>query len=383
MLNMMESEVQIGTFIRQPQGFRAFVPAEFPACIRMDWSRELLAKHTQAIYVLGRLDEIARLLPDRDVFMEMFVRKDAATSSQIEGTQASMTDAIEANNVLPGSSVPMDVDDILHYIKALNYGLLRLKELPLSLRLVRELHEILMTRARASHFVTPGEFRRSQNWIGGRSIERARFVPPPVLDMQIALGDWEKYLTDEHNDLPIIKAALLHAQFETIHPFLDGNGRTGRLLLTMYFCSLNLLQAPILYLSSEFKNQQDVYYELLHAYHQGQVETWVDFFVDVVLNTAESSIKTCRKIMEVRERDLDRVRQLGAATAPQTLEVIKHLYRTPRIGVEDVIDWTGYTRAGAYKMLHRLEQLGILIRAADNKKKYEYREYLDLFLETD
>lgn len=379
---MSENEIQIGMLIRQPQGFKAFVPAEFPACIRINWSRELLAKHTQAIYVLGRLDEIARLLPDRDTFLEMFVRKDAATSSQIEGTQASMTDAIEADNVLPGSSVPMDVDDILHYIKALNYGLARLPELPLSLRFVRELHEILMTRARASHFATPGEFRRSQNWIGGRDIERARFVPPPVSDMKMALDDWEKYLTDESNDLPIIKAALLHAQFETIHPFLDGNGRTGRLLLTMYFCSLNLLQAPILYLSSEFKNQQNLYYELLHAYHRGQVEQWVDFFMDVVLDTAESSIQTCRRIMKMRERDLDKVRQLGAATAPQTLEVIKHLYKTPRIGVEDVISWTGYTRAGAYKMLHRLEEMGILQRAADNKKKYEYREYLDLFVET-
>ncbi len=380
---MMENELKIGTLIRQPHGFRAFVPAEFPACIRIDWSREMIAKHTQMIYLLGRLDEIARLLPDRDAFLEMFVRKDAATSSQIEGTMASMVDAVEAVNVQPGETVPADVDDILHYIKALNYGLRRVQELPLSLRLIRELHEILMTRARSSHFACPGEFRRTQNWIGGRDIERARFVPPPVPEMQVALGDWEKYLHDDQNDLPLIKAALLHAQFETIHPFLDGNGRTGRMLLTIYFTQLHLLQVPILYLSSAFKNQQDLYYTLLEAYHHGQVEEWVDFFLDAVGATATSSIETCRRIIALREEDLDKVRSLGQAAAPQTLAVIKNLYRVPRIGLEDIVAWTGYSRQGAYKMLHRLEQLGILEPAADNKKKYVYQRYLELFLETD
>ena len=245
-------ELQIGNSIQQPQGFKAFIPAPFPPSKKVVLSSGLTKKLDQATRLIGKLDGVTQLLPEKDFFILMFIRKDASSSSQIEGTQATMMDAIEAESTERPSLLPPDVDDILHYINALNYGLMRLEDLPLSLRLINELHKELMVGARASHNAFPGEFRRSQNWINGTNPSNAKYVPPPVEEMKRALNDFEKFMLSDGHYLPLIKAGLIHAQFETIHPFTDGNGRTGRMLVTMYLWHEKLLEIPVLYLSLVF-----------------------------------------------------------------------------------------------------------------------------------
>ena len=247
-------KIEIGQNIKQIQGFSAFVPHSFPPKGILELSQAILIKAAEADRLIGKLDGITHTLPDVEFFLSMFVAKDATSSSQIEGTKASMADAIEMN---AGVAIKKtDADDILFYIKALNYGIERLKEFSLSLRLIREIHSQLMTDARATHFADPGEFRKSQNWIGGTTPNNASFVPPTVGEMNKALNDLEKFLHNEKLTLPLIHTALTHAQFETIHPFLDGNGRTGRLLITMLLCHRNMLERPVLFLSSYFKKHQ-------------------------------------------------------------------------------------------------------------------------------
>ena len=239
---------RIGRLVQQPEGFKAFIPYDFPPEQELELPLAIQKKHAEAMRLIGKLDGITALLPDINYFLEMFVRRDASSSSQIEGTRATLSDAIEAMNVEPGTNQPDDVDDILHYIDALNYGLKRAHEFPFTLRFIRELHEKLMTGARTTHNAFPGEFRRTQNWIGGTMPSNARFVPPPVKDMNRALDDFEKFIHTDDNYLPLVKAGMLHAQFETIHPFTDGNGRTGRMIVTMFLWHQKLLEAPVLYL---------------------------------------------------------------------------------------------------------------------------------------
>lgn len=379
---------KIGRLVQQPQGFRAFIPYAFPPREELEISANLQQKHAEAMRLIGKLDGITALLPEIDYFLEMFVRRDASSSSQIEGTQATMADAIEAINVDHSSKLPDDVDDILHYIDALNYGLQRAKNFPFTLRFICELHGKLMTDARTTHASFPGEFRRTQNWIGGTSPANARFVPPPVVDMKNALDDFEKFIHADDGYLPLIKAGMLHAQFETIHPFVDGNGRTGRMIITMFLWHQKLLEAPVLYLSSYFKKHQEVYYEKLNGYHSenGDIEEWLDFFLDGVIDIAKSSIETCRKITEIRERDMRKIQQLGKTAAPKTLAMLRLLYRMPTVGIADVIKETGYSRQGAYNMIERLMDMEILVPIKSDGEygqKYAYKDYLDLFKDTD
>ena len=386
MTKISNKNPRIGVYRPQPEGFKAFVLESFPPKDTLVFSSAIQQKHAEAMRLLGKLDGITALLPDRDYFLEMFVRKDASSSSQIEGTQASISDAIEALNIERRNDLPQDVDDILHYIEALNYGLERAKDFPFSLRFIRELHEKLMIGARNTHNSFPGEFRRTQNWIGGTRPDSARFVPPPVREMNQALDDLEKFIHADDEYLPLIKAGLLHAQFETIHPFLDGNGRTGRMLVTMFLWHRRLLEMPVLYLSTYFKKHQESYYEKLNAYHSesGNVEEWVEFFLDGVLDTANSSIETCKKITELRERDMRKVQKLGKATAPKTLDMIRFLYKVPTVGIADVVNQTGYSRPSAYKLIDRLVGMNILYPADENDgygKKYTYKDYIEIFTE--
>lgn len=386
MTKISSKNPRIGVYRPQPEGFKAFVLEPFPPKDTLVFSSAIQQKHAEAMRLLGKLDGITALLPDRDYFLEMFVRKDASSSSQIEGTQASISDAIEALNIERRNNLPQDVDDILHYIEALNYGLERAKDFPFSLRFIRELHEKLMTGARNTHNPFPGEFRRTQNWIGGTRPDNARFVPPPIREMNQALNDLEKFIHADDEYLPLIKAGLLHAQFETIHPFLDGNGRTGRMLVTMFLWHRRLLEMPVLYLSTYFKEHQEVYYEKLNAYHSenGNVGEWVDFFLDGVIDIANSSIETCRKITELRERDMRKAQKLGKATAPKTLDMIRFLYKMPTVGIADVVNQTGYSRPSAYKLIDRLVDMNILYPADENDgygKKYTYKDYVEVFAE--
>lgn len=378
----------IGLYRQQPQGFKAFIPNDFPPIEDLELSRQIISKHTEAIRLLGKLDGITQLLPDKDYFLEMFIRKDASSSSQIEGTKATMMDAVEAANVERSSKLPADVDDILHYIEALNYGLERAEDFPFTLRFIRELHQKLMTGARNTQNPFPGEFRHSQNWIGGTMPSNARFVPPPVNEMNSALGQFENFIHADDDYLPLVKAALLHAQFETIHPFNDGNGRTGRMIVTMFLWHEKLLEIPVLYLSSYFKKHQEVYYERLNGYHseENRIDEWIEFFLDGIIEIAKSAIETCKQITIIRERDMRKVQQLGRASAPKTMEVLRNLYRLPTVGIADVIKWTGYSRQGAYNLIERLEKMEILTPTKDIDvygQKYIYRDYVKLFSDED
>jgi Fic family protein len=377
------NKIDIGQYIHQKEGFKAFIPNDFPPKGDFVLDNSLMAKHTEAIRLLGKLDGITELLPDKDWFLTMFIRKDASSSSQIEGTNATMMDAIERENVEPSTNLPADVDDIIHYIDALNYGLKRARSFPFTLRFVRELHQQLMTNARVTHPAYPGEFRTKQNWISGTRPDNAKYVPPPVHEMNQALDQLEKFVHAEDSYLPLVKAGFLHAQFETIHPFNDGNGRTGRMLITMFLWYNGLLEMPILYLSSYFKQHQNLYYERLDGYHNGEVMEWLDFFLDGIIETANSAIATCAAITKLRERDMTKVQMLNRTASEATVKVLENLYRMPIAGIADIVKWTGYTERGCYNVIDRLVVMEVLfpMKAGDNvyAQKWVYRDYLTLF----
>lgn len=377
------NKISIGNFVQQKEGFKAFIPNDFPPSVDLGLDSKIIAKHTEAVRLLGKLDGITELLPDKDWFLTMFIRKDASSSSQIEGTNATMMDAIERENIEPSSSLPEDVDDIIHYIEALNYGLERAKSFPFTLRFIRELHEKLMTDARNTHNPFPGEFRTKQNWISGTRPDNAKYVPPPVINMKTALNQLEKFIHADDAYLPLIKAGMLHAQFETIHPFNDGNGRTGRMMITMFLWYKKLLDMPILYLSSYFKQHQQLYYEKLDGYHSGDVYGWLDFFLDGVIEIATSSIATCAEITRLRERDMAKVQKLNQTASESTVKILEQLYKMPIAGIADIVQWTGYTERGSYKAIDRMVAMGILVplKPGDNvyAQKWVYKEYLSLF----
>lgn len=374
--------MKIGHYQKQPQGFMAFIPSEFPPIGGFAFPAEIIHKAGQALLSLGKLDGITQLLPDVDFFLYMYTCKDATSSSQIEGTRATMIDAIEAA-AKTSSNLPADVDDILQYIKALNYGLDRLSDLPLSVRLIKEIHKVLMSGARATHFSDPGNFRESQNWIGGTSINSASFVPPPVDEMKRAMSDLEKYCnTDNQDILSIIKIGMVHAQFETIHPFLDGNGRTGRMLITIMLSINRLLEYPVLFLSSYFNKYRQNYYDALNKYHNSDINPWVDFFLEGICITAAEAIETAKKINVLRDQDLKKIHSLGKTASKTAVDVLFYLYRAPIINVVGVMAVTGYTKVGAQKVINRLINLDILrIKNEDQKydRSYIYSRYVEIF----
>lgn len=376
---------KIGHLVQQPGGFKAFIPEAFPPAQVISLTPQIEIKLGGAMRLIGKLDGISQLLPDKDFFLLMFVRKEATSSSQIEGTQATLIDAIEAD-MRPDFSKDGDVEDIIYYIRALNHGLEAFKTIPLSVRMIQEIHEKLMKGARSSQFSHPGEFRLSQNWVGGTMPSNALFVPPPPGDvLHKAIADLEKFIHDDSNIPPLIKTALLHVQFETIHPFTDGNGRTGRLLITLFLWQEKLLELPLLYLSEFFKKHQKRYYEHLQAYRNTppSIEPWLNFFLDGVIETAHSAIQIAGDVNTLRETDFAKVHQLGKISAPTAAEVLRNLYRQPIIDVNSIQKWTKMTtRAGAQKVIDRLIKLNILVQRDPKKtyrRSYEYRSYLKLF----
>ena len=377
------NQPKIGQYIEQKEGFKTFTPFEFPPKEGLVISPKLYKKHEEAIRLVGKLDGITRLLPDKDYFTFMFVVKDATYSSQIEGTKATIQDAVVAPITEERNRKTADVDDIEHYINAANYGINRIKSFPISLRFIREIHEKLMTDARSTQHAYPGQFRTSQNWIGGKTPNDASFIPPTPFDMNKSLDDLEKFI-HRNDDYPsLIKAGLLHAQFETIHPFTDGNGRTGRMLVTMFIHHAGLLEEPVLYLSSYFKKYQKLYYQKLQGYHdeESDIDAWLEFFLEGVIEIANSSIETCTKITALRDRDFAKMQKLGKKSAASTLEIVRKLYSQPIVGVAEIMKWTGFTAPGAYKVIDRLKDMKILesIGDADYDQKYVYADYYELF----
>ncbi|MBA3408906.1 MAG: Fic family protein [Solirubrobacterales bacterium] len=370
-------EVQSG-----PDGYSAFVPAALPPDppLRIDASlQDLLDEANQA---LGRLDGVTLLLPDPGQFLYSYIRKEAVLSSQIEGTQSSLSDLLLFENEgAPG--VPLDdVEETSNYISAMSHGLRRIEsgELPLSNRLLREVHEVLMSGVRGGD-KAPGEFRRSQNWLGGTRPGNARFVPPPADDVLPAMSSLEKFLHDDPVSTPIlIKAALAHVQFETIHPFLDGNGRVGRLLITLLLCAENVLQQPLLYLSLYFKQNRDAYYEHLQRVRtDGAWEEWLVFFLEGVIAVATSATETARRIRALVEADRARVHGLGrgAASALRVHELAGHriVLTATRTAGE-----LGLSVPTVNAALGRLEKAGVLREVTGRKRGrlFVYDAYLSL-----
>lgn len=377
--------IKIGSYVAQKEGFKAFTPSPFPPKGGFAFEPKILKKNDEATRLLGKLDGITKLLPDSDFFLLMYLRKDAASSSQIEGTRATMIDAIAAEANID-TNMPEDVDDILHYIKALNYGIKRVSDdnFPMALRFICELHKQLMHKARSTHFSDPGEFRKSQNWIGGTRPDNARFVPPVVSDMQNALGDLEKFIHTEDTIPTVIKAGIIHAQFETIHPFLDGNGRTGRMLITFYLWKEEYSEKPVLFLSSFFKKHQKLYYEKLFGYHNGNIFEWIDFFLDGVIEIANEAIDIVGKITTLRQKDVMKIQKLGKRASESGAIVLPKLYGQPIVNVNVIQKWTGFTRAGAQTVIDRFIKMGILASKDKDKKygqSYIYKEYVDIFNE--
>lgn len=375
--------IEIGKFISQPQGFKAFIPNPYPPKDGFEFDPKILKKNDEATRLLGKLDGITKLLPDADFFLLMYLRKDAASSSQIEGTMATMVDAIEAEAKI-AENVPEDVDDILHYIKALNYGIKKMRsdDFPLVSRFIKDLHRELLSKARSTHFSDPGEFRKSQNWIGGIRPDSARFVPPPVEDMHRAISDLEKFINTDDTIPVTIKAGLIHAQFETIHPFLDGNGRTGRMLITFYLWKQGFLEKPVLFLSSFFKRYQGTYYEKLLGYHNGNVSDWINFFLDGVLEISSEAIEIADKITALRQIDMDKIQSFGKRAAESAMMVLPKLFAQPIVTNAIVQKWTGFTYAGTQAVIDRFVKIGILVPKGKNVKygqSYVYRKYLDIF----
>ena len=377
--------MELGKFIKQKseQGliYKAFIPNPFPPKGGFGFSESLIKQDAQAQHSVSKLDGITQLLPDVDFFIFMYILKDASSSSQIEGTGATMIDALEAKAKI-GSDLPEDVDDIIHYIKALNNGIDALKKIPISICLMKMLHKDLLKYARYTQDPRPGEFRHDQNWINGTNPQDAKFVPPPSHELLRVVGDWENFAHANDNILPLTKVALLHAQFETLHPFRDGNGRTGRMLTTLYLREIGLLEKPVLFLSAYFRKHQQVYYNRLHGYSSGEVSEWVQFFLSGVSEIAEEAIETVRKITKLRERDILQIQSMDKRSSKSAILVLPKLFVLPIIDVSTIQKWTSFSRNGAQKLIDRFVDLGILYLRDTNKKynkSYIYKDYVDIF----
>lgn len=361
--------------------YKAFVPHAFPPKGGFGFPESLVKQDAQAQHLVSKLDGITQLLPDVDFFLFMYILKDASSSSQIEGTGATMLDALEATAKIDGD-IPEDVDDITHYIKALNNGIESLKELPISERVIKKLHKDLMVGARHTQNPYPGEFRHDQNWIIGTSPQDAQFVPPPTHEIGRTISDWEKFVHANDNILPLTKAALLHAQFETIHPFRDGNGRTGRMLTTLYLREVGLLEKPVLFLSAYFKKHQQVYSSRLLGYSNGEVNEWVKFFLAGVAEIAKEAIETVHQITKLRERDILQIQGMDKRSSKSATAVLPRLFELPIVDVSTIQKWTGFSRNGAQNLIDRFVTLGILhLRHAKKKynRSYIYKDYADIF----
>lgn len=367
----------------EQESFRAFVPPPLPPDppVRLDSLQLLLEQANQA---LGRLDGLASLLPDLSLFIYTYVRKEAVLSSQIEGTQSSLSDLLLfENGGAPGAPLH-DVQEVSNYVAAMTHGLERMRGgFPMSLRLIREIHEILLVKGRGSD-KQPGEFRRSQNWIGGSRPGNAAFVPPPPELVMDCMGALELFLHDSRKDIPLlIKAGLGHVQFETIHPFLDGNGRLGRLLITFLLCAANAIREPILYLSLYFKTHRSAYYDLLDRVRtKGDWEAWLDFFLTGVRETADQAAAAARRIVALFDEHRRQLETLGRPAA-STLRVFQHMQRNPIVSIPATAQKIGLSAPTVAKSLDHMRRLGILRETTGRQRHrlFVYDAYLSILNE--
>ncbi len=359
---------------------KAFIPLPLPPSpqVQMDEQRQKLLE--SSTLALGRLDSITLLLPDPGIFLYAYVRREAVLSSQIEGTQSSLAQLLLFElEEAPG--VPFDdVIEVSNYVAAMNYGLERLKEIPLCTRLIREMHSILLSQGRGSQ-KTPGEFRKSQNWIGGTRPGNAVFVPAPPHKVEDCMASLEKFFNNQNNPYPIlIKAALAHVQFETIHPFLDGNGRIGRLLIAFILHHDRALSQPLLYLSLYFKQHRAEYYRLLDLVRtEGEWEAWVDFFLEGVEYIASNAVETANNLLSLFKRDEQKVHDIGRS-ASTAFRVFRLLTEKPLININQVCKQTGLSFPAATKAIQALEKIGIVreITGQQRNRIFAYDHYLSI-----
>ncbi len=379
----MDINQRTGRFINSSavagEQYQAYLPSPLPPEPPIDIAM-LYPLLDQANTALGRLDGMSMILPDQSLFLYMYIRKEAVLSSQIEGTQSSLSDLLLYETAeAPGAPLD-DVTEVSCYVSAMNYGLSRLKEFPLSLRLIREIHAELMNNARGGH-KQPGEFRTSQNWIGGSRPGNARFVPPPPENLMECLDQFEKFLHDENVKLPaLIKAALAHVQFETIHPFLDGNGRLGRLLITFILCIEGVLKEPMLYLSLYLKTNRQAYYDHLQSVREtGNWEAWIEFFLQGVIETANQATETAKAILDLFQHNQKLIEGSEKSTAA-TVAVHSYLQAHPIANTTKIKEACGHSLSTILRSLTTLENLGIVKETTgkERHKIFVYRDYLDI-----
>ena len=372
-----------GRYVQQPARFRAFIPSPLPPEPPIAVSPEMQVLLSKADRALGRLDGSIQTLPHPDLFVFMYVRKEAVLSSQIEGTQSSIQDVLAAEAQILSPDRPKDVDEVVNYVRAMNYGLKRLEELPVSVRLIREIHAELLKGVRGQH-LTPGDIRTSQNWIGpvGCSLNEATFVPPPPHEVAKHLGDLEIFL---HSDIQLpmlVRIGLAHVQFETIHPFLDGNGRVGRLLIAFLLCEQEILLKPVLYLSHYFKQHRQQYYDHLQAVRdRGSWEEWIIFFLQGVIEVSKQATETARRILMLRETHRSTITERFGRAAGNGHRVLEYLYEHPILSTNEVRDLIGTTYAAANELVGKFVSNGILreITGQARNRKFMYQSYIDLF----
>lgn len=375
----MRAHDRAGRVVQQLEGYSAFEPHPLPPEPPLDFTGRLSRGLAEASHELGRLDATASALPDVELFIAMYTRQEALLSSIIEGTECTLDDVI-ASELNPDDLLDLNVTDVVNHVAALEHGIRRLSELPLSGRLIRETHAVLLRSGRGSE-KSPGEFRRTQNWIGrpGCSLSEAAFIPPAVDAMHASFADLERFLHE--SDLPdLIIAGLAHAQFETIHPFLDGNGRVGRLLVSLYLHEQGLLSKPVLSLSSFLRRHQSEYVDrLMRVRSHGEWEQWLEFFLRGVAEAAKDATGTAARIHGLRESD--RQRTIDAGGTARDLALVDLLYRQPIVTARWVESEMGVVPATANKLLARLEAIGVLreVTGFRRNRRFRYDSYIDIF----
>ena len=371
-----------GTYVKQPEGYRAFLPAALPVKPPIAIDAELIKLLSDADHALGRLDGVASVLPNPNLFVAMYVRREAVLSSQIEGTESTLEDVLEFETGAQNVANPKDVEEVVNYVRAMNYGLRRLAELPLSLQLIREIHQVLLTDVRGGER-RPGEFRSVQNWIGPRGCElsQAIFIPPPPDKLAETVRNFELFLIDRSALPVLVHCAVAHAQFEAIHPFLDGNGRVGRLLMTLMLCERGVLEQPLLYLSYYLQAHQAEYYDRLMAVRRaGNWEGWISFFIRGVLEVSRGAADTAREILELREHH----RQLVGTEVSGSmigLTLLDYLFQQPIVSVRMAADHLQCSFVTASALIAQFERTGMVreITGQQRNRRYRYEPYLKLF----
>jgi len=378
----MNTQTRSGEFAVQPGGHQAFIPSPLPPTPALEIDAEMQALLSRADRALGRLDGSIRTLPNPDLFIFMYVRKEAVLSSQIEGTQSSLNDILEVEAEIFDNQHPRDVDEVLNYVRAMNYGLERLAELPLSNRLIREIHSVLLNGVRGGN-AQPGELRKIQNWIGpqGSTLKEATFVPPPPQQLEEILSQFEKFLHDE--SLPaLLQIGMAHAQFETIHPFLDGNGRVGRLLIAFMLYQREILETPVLYISYYFKKNRQQYYEQLQAVREnGSWEVWLKFFLQGIYEVSQEATETSRKIVDLREAHRKLIAEHFGRVAGNAMQVLETLYQKPFIKVQDIKELIQVTYPAANQLMNKFVAHGLLteVTGQARNRQFRYGPYIELF----